>query len=372
MKRLKFISSTFLMAIAMMLVATSCDENPEITSEQSLLPDNFRVEIPSAIMKEASDDGGRTKDDILQGNDIYEHLGNFIAIGDAAAEIAEEIVIGLHKYKIDRILSLSYTSDDDHRVKNLLVESNVEFEGKLWEYQLTVTDAESEGNPDGGKAMQVFWNKGRPIMGVAILKPYNIDRDENPEMGDALVRIDYTEESTRGYDAEMEVFISGLPVPSPLQDPYAMSTLHMFAGKVGDVVDVYGNSNHPNAILFAGNTGFNWAFVASGSDESEIGVAEVGLPPSQLDESDRNVLLKDYSIQNVFTTEINAVWPGLDPALLATYLQNTAAPGYFNEKAGFLSGGESPGPEWDALAARLENLSPYNPLETSNLTVAFK
>jgi len=53
-------------------------------------------------------------------------------------------------------------------------------------------------------------------------------------------------------------------------------------------------------------------------------------------------------------------------------LQNTAAPGYFNEKAGFLSGGESPGPEWDALAARLENLSPYNPLETSNLTVAFK
>lgn len=376
MKRSKFISFALFMGMAMMFLVTSCDENPEVTTQQDLLPENLRVKIPSSITHATNAEGGRmsgrTNDDTLQGNDIYEHLGNFIAIGDAAAEIVEEIVIGLHKYKIDRILSLSYTSDDDNRVKNLLVESNVEFEGRLWEYQLTVTDAESEGNPDGGKAMQVFWNKERPIMGISILKPYNIDRDNNSEMGDGIIRIDYTEVSTKGYDAEMEVFISNLPIPSPLEEPYAMSTLHMFAGKKGDVVDVYGNSNHPNAILFAGNTGFNWAFVASGSDPREIGVAEVGLPPSDLDESDRNVLLKDYSIKNVFTNEINTVWPGLDPALLDMYLQNTAAPGYFNNKAGFLSGGVSPGPEWDELASRLENLSPYNPLETSNLMVTFK
>lgn len=376
MKRLKFISYALLMGMAMMFLATSCDENPEVTTQQDLLPENLRVKIPSSITHTANATGGRmsgrTNDDMLQGNNIYEHLGNFIAIGDAAAEIAEEIVIGLHKYKIDRILSLSYTSDDDNRVKNLVVESNVEFEGKLWEYELTVTDAESEGNPDGGKAMQVFWNKERPIMGISIIKPYNADRGNNSEMGDGIIRIDYTEVSTKGYDAEMEVFISNLPTPSPLEDPYAMSTLHMFAGRKGDVVDVYGNSNHPNAILFAGNTGFNWAFVASGSDPKEIGVAEVGLPPSSLDVSDRNVLLKDYSIKNVFTNEINAVWPGLDPTLLAMYLQNTSAPGYFNNKEGFLSGGISPGPEWDVFASRLENLSPYNPLETSNLVVSFK
>jgi hypothetical protein len=91
-----------------------------------------------------------------------------------------------------------------------------------------------------------------------------------------------------------------------------------------------------------------------------------------LDESNREVLLKDYSIKNVFTNEINEVWPGLDPELLATYLVNTSAPGYFSEKVGFISGGESPGPEWDVFAARLDNLSPYSPLETSNLIVTFK
>lgn len=376
MKRTKFISYTLFMAMAVMLLATSCDENLEITKQEDLLPENFRVEIPASISNAAYAEGGRlsgrTKDDVLQGNDIYEHLGTFIAIGDGAAEIVEEIIIGLRKHRIDRVISLSFTSDDDNRVKNLVVESNVEFEGKLWEYQLTVTDAESEGNADGGKAMQVFWNKERPIMGISIIKPYNIDRAENPEAGDAIIRIDYSEVSSKGYDAEMEVFISGLPLANPLDDPYSLSTLHMFAGKKGDVVDVYGNSNHPNAILFAGNTGFNWVFVASGSDPKEIGVAEVGLPPSTLDESDRNILLNDYSIKNVFTNEINTVWPDLDDDLLATYLQNTAGPGYFSEKEGFISGGVSPGTEWDVLASRLENLSPYNPYETSNLIITFK
>lgn len=376
MKRTKFISYTLFLGMALMFLVTSCDENPEITTQQDLLPESFRVEIPSAISNadyvEGGKMSGRTKDDMLQGNDIYEHLGTFIAIGDGAAEIVEEIIFGLRKHKIDRILSLSFISDDDNRVKNLVVESNVEYEGKLWQYQLTITDEESEGNADGGKAMQVFWNKGRPIMGIAIIKPYNIDRVENPEAKDAIIRIDYTEQSTKGYDAEMEVYITNLPLPSPLDDPYALSSLHMFAGKKGDVVDVYGNSNHPNAILFAGNTGFNWVFVASGSDPKEMGVAEVGLPPSTLDESDRNILLKDYSIKNVFTTEINAAWPSLDPEVLETYLKNTAAPGYFSNKVGFISGGVSPGPEWDVFASRLDNLSPYNPLETSNLEVTFK
>lgn len=376
MKRAKLITFTLFLGMALMFLVSSCDQNPDITPQQDLLPESFRVAIPSSISNSSYADGGRisgrTKDDMLQGNNIYENLGTFIAIGDGAAEIVESIIIGLRKHRIDRVLSLSYISDDDNRVKNLVVESDVEFEGKSWEYMLTVTDADSEVNPDGGKAMQIFWNKRRPIMGIAIIKLYNINRSENPEAGDATVRINYSEESTIGYDAEMEVMISGIPLPNPLDDPFAINNLHMFAGRKGDAVDVFGNSNHPNAILFAGNTGFNWAFVASGSDADNIGVAEVGLPPSDLDESSREVLLNDYSIKNVFTNEINEVWPGLDPELLATYLVNTSAPGYFSEKVGFISGGESPGPEWDVFAARLDNLSPYSPLETSNLIVTFK
>ena len=359
-----------------MFLVSSCDQNPDIKPQQDLLPETFRVVVPSSISNSAYAEGGRlsgrTKDDTLQGNDIYENLGTFIAVGDGAAEIVEAIIFGLRKHRIDRVLSLSYISDDDNRVKNLVVESNVEFEGNIWEYMLTATDADSEVNPDGGKALQIFWNRKTPIMGIAIMKPFNIDRIENPEAGDATIRVDYSEVSSLGYDAEMEVLISGLPLPSPLDEPFAISSLHMFAGKKGDAVDVFGNSNHPNAILFAGNTGFNYAFVASGSDSKDIGVAEVGLPPSDLDISDRDVLLKDFSIKNVFTNEINAVWPGLDPDLLAAYLQNTSAPGYFSEKVGFIAGGESPGSEWDEFAARINNLSPYNPLETSNLIVTFK
>lgn len=374
MKRTNLITSVLIGLFCMVLV-TSCDENPEITSSQDILPEAFRVDIPQAISNSQFASGGRAgraKEDSLQGNEIYGNLNTFIEIGEGSSKLVEEIIIGLKKHKLDRVITLSFVSEDDDRVKNLTVVADVDFEGKTWEYQLTVTDAESEGNPDGGKAMQIFWNKGKPIMGIAIVHLFNINHKENPQAGDAIIRIDYSEESDLGYDAEMEVRISGLPLGNPLEDPYSISTLHMFAGKKGDVVDVFGNSNHPNAILLAGNTGFNWAFVASGSDVEDIGVAEVGLPPSDLDESDRTVLLKDFSIKNVFINEINAVWPGIDPALVAGFLKNTEAPGYFSGKTGFIAAGTSPGPAWDVFADRLNDLSPFNPLEVSNLVVTFK
>ncbi|MCU0369630.1 MAG: hypothetical protein MUF39_12455, partial [Cyclobacteriaceae bacterium] len=103
-----------------------------------------------------------------------------------------------------------------------------------------------------------------------------------------------------------------------------------------------------------------------------IGVAEVGLPPSKLDETDRNVLLKEYSIKNVFNREITSVWPGIDQNILNAFLTNTAAPGYFDNKKGFVAGGVSPGADWDALTSRLNSLSPYNPKTISELNVNFK
>lgn len=376
MKKLMSIVYLLVTASVLSLVFTSCEENQEIPAQENILPDEFRVEIPaaisSAVVAQAGRLSGRTNEDTLDGNDIYQNLGTFIAIGDGAAEIVEDIIIGLRKHNIDRVISLSYISDDDQRVKNLKVSSDVELDGKTWQYMLIVTDAESEGNDDGGKAMQVFWNHRRPFEGIAILKPYNIDRNGPFDAGQAIIRIDYTEVSDKGYDAEMEVRMSGLPLANPLDDPYSISTIHMWAGKKGDIVDVKGNSNHPNAVFISGDVGFNWAFVASGSDPKELGVAEVGLPPSSLDESDRNVLLKDYSIETVFTNEINAVWPTLDPALVANFLVNTQAPGYFSNKIGFIAGGESPGTAWDVYETRLDDLSPFNPSETSNLVVTFK
>ncbi len=371
----RFITRLLAFGLVFSVVLTACENNETIEPQQDLLPQSFSVDIPASLSNQNSlatgRISGRVKEDTLQGNDIYLHLNTFIAVGEGASQLVEEFIEGIRKHNIDRIQSLTYTSEDDNRTKNLIVLSNAVYENQTWDYQLTVTDADSENQADGGKALQIFWNKSAPIKGIAIIKPYNCDRVENANALEAVFRIDYSEGGALGYDAQMEVSISGLPTVSPLENPFAINTLKMFAGKKGDVVDVFGNTNHPNAILFSGNVGFNWAFVASGNEMKDIAVAEVGLPPSSLNATDRSVLLKDYSIKNVFTTEINSVWPGIDPNLLAAYLTNTSAPGYFDKK-GFIAGGTSPGADWDVLTTRLNSLSPYNPKSISELSVSFK
>jgi hypothetical protein len=360
------------------LVVSSCDTNSDIRPQEDILPNSFSVDIPSSISNKnmasggriGGKIGGRVAADSIQGNDVYMNLGTFISVGEEASKLVEAIIIAIKKYRIDRVMSLTYVSDDDNRTKHLVVESDVEYESQTWDYQLTITDSKSQGASDGGKALQVFWNKKQTVKGIAIIKPYHCDRIKNAKAPDAVFRIDYSEERNQGYEAQMEVRIAGLPVNNP-SEPYTIGSLRMFAGKNGDVVDVYGNSNHPNAVLFSGNIGLDWAFVATGSESSDLGVAEVGLPPSTLNSTDRNVLLKEYSIKNVFTSEILLAYPGLAPSAVANYLKNTAAPGYFND-AGFISGGVSPGKAWDKLASRLEALAPYNPKDISELTIGFK
>ena len=371
MKKFKVTSIVFLLMTSIFYFG--CEPQADMPSpEVSILPERFGVDIPDALSNEYGVPNGRTAEiDTLQGNAIYQHLNVFMSVGEGAADIVGDIILGIRVYHINKPMSLSFESDEDGRVKNLVVEANPSFDGENWEFVLTITDAASEGELDGGKGLQIFWNR-YPIKGVAILKPYNINRDEHgEEVKDAIFRIDYSEAGEHGYSHHMIVSIADLPVADPLDEPYSMSTLKMFVGKEGDAIDVYGNSNHPNATFFAGNSGFNWAFVASGSESMNIGVAEVGLPPSELDEPSKDVLLEYYSIKNVFTREIYAVWPNIDQGSIDAYLHNTGAPGYFANH-GFVAGGESPGEAYDALTLRLTTLSPYNPKEVSNLSIDFK
>jgi hypothetical protein len=247
-----------------------------------------------------------------------------------------------------------------------------EFEGQSWEFQLTMTDE------DGGKALQVFWNNS-PVKGIAIMNPYNIDRTTVNEWSQSeqwtdentMYRVDYSE-AEQDYEAQMTVYISGLKLPDPSvgDNRFAMETLKMFAGKNGDIIDVYGNSNHPNASFFDENTvGFNWAFTAAGDESTDRAVAEVGLPPSNLDASDRETLLVTYSIYNVFYNELIEL--GYQEQDIQDYLVNTQAPGYFNSQ-GFVSAGTSPGSAYDAAEASMNLLTPYNPVLVSNLEINFK
>lgn len=367
----KQILRLFIAAIAVSLLLTSCEQNPRPNTDQdSILPDQFGIDIPDAISYAATQFKGTKAVEPVNGNVIYEHLGNFINVGEGGAEIVGDIIKGIVIYQINEPMSFSFNGDDDGRVKNLEVLADSYYDGVVWEFELTITDADSEGNEDDGMALQIFWNRS-PRKGIAILKPYNIDRDDSGEFANAVYRIDYSEEGDRGYDAHMLVAISGLPIPDPLENPYSMSTLKMFVGKKGDVVDVYGNSDHPNATFFNSDSGFNWAFVASGDDVLNIGVAEVGLPASNLDEPSRAVLLETYSIKNVFSDQIYEVWPNISQESVDNYLLNTTAPGFFNQD-GFVQGGDSPSEDYSVLLDRLPSLSPYNPKEVADMIIDFK
>jgi hypothetical protein len=380
MKNFKKLFPVLLVVFA--FVMHSCEENnlPEPGQKTGILPERFKVDIPGSLSQEYKSASLKSADgtasaDTLKGNAIYAHLANFIAVGEGAADIVEAIIFTIAIYDIDEPMTLSFQSDNDRRIKNLVVEEQLEYNGRTWEYAMTITDAEAETDEDGGKALQIFWNK-KPIEGIAILRPYHIDRAHNREALDAIFRIEYSEAGMDNYEAYMLIEIADMPMPDARLEPFALNSLKMFVGKEGDRIDIYGNSDHPNAQFFTDKTGFSWSFVASGYDSENIGVAEVGLPPSNLDETDRDVLLKDYSMKKVLTEEVTEWFVdniGIRPdsADLAAYLHNADAPGFFADH-GFVQSGVSPGDAYNALVNAIQNLTPYNPKEINELSIEFK
>ena len=375
-------ASKLLVGIWMVLVVmlfSSCEEqapNPQ-DQAQSILPERFKIDIPESLSNSDSRKNGSFKNaenDTLQGNEIYEFLRVFIAIAEGASDITEAIIFSIAAHDIQNVKELNYVSDEDGRIKHLKVNSGVSYDGRDWEYQLTISDLESEGNADGGIGMQVFWNTA-PVEGIAILKPLNINFNDGEDNGEALFSVEYSEKAMGDYEAHMIVKITDLPVENAEDAQFACDAIQLFVGKKGDVVDVYGNSNHPNAKFFTDESGFNWAFVASGLQNKDIAVAEVALPPSTLNSTSREVILKEYSLKNVFTNQIN-IWfvenYGFKPDStdLAGLLKNADAPGYFNNER-FIQGGTAPSDEYGEIENRLNALTPYNPKDISELIIEF-
>lgn len=365
---------------------SSCEENTDPKNNYGILPESFKVDIPNSLSNASFKSSFKsTESDTFSGGDIYRHLNTFIAVGEGAADIVEAVMWAISAYHIEDVIFLSYTSDEDNRVKNLEVVKQSEYAGKTWEYQLTITDAESETSEDGGVAMQVFWSKN-PVRGIALIKPYNLNRDDRSEATQAMFSIEYSEEGMGEYESYMIVEIADLPMNGTFERRFEMESLKMFVGKNGDVVDVYGNSNHPNAQFNYNDEetiGFNWAFVASGNQTSDIAVAEVGLPASNADITSREAILVENSVKTVFTREMTnyiveeyaKIGITLNPdevaAYITPYLKNADAPGYFNSD-GFIQGGTAPSSDYSELEANIQLLAPYNPSVISNLTISFK
>jgi len=372
MKTKILIKSLGLVLITLSLLHCEADNENNKETNIGEFPTTFRVDIPSSIsrtstLKSANSEG-------FSGQEIYEHLNNFINVGESAAEFIEEIMIGISTYGLNQPMDFNFTSEEDGHLKNITVVESSEFEGTTWGHQLTISDVNNSGNDDHGKALQVFWNNN-PINGIAILKPANWNANEDSELGNTLFKVEYSEVGEYGYDAYMIVSITQWEQDTT--NIFHMAELKMFVGKTGDIVDVYGNSTHPDGYLFLEEPkGFCWAFVASGNELLDIGVAEVGLPPHLLDESNRTVLLEGFSIENVFTEQIRewvyqsiGIYP--DDATLEELLENTQAPGFFDAN-GFVQGGESPSVDYEPLLSNVDLLSPYNPLNISELTISFK
>ena len=339
--------------------------------ESSDLPSSFKVDIPDAISTTSNTKS--LKVTAISGDSIYQYMRLFIGVGEAGADIVQKIINSIRENNLDEAKEFTFVSDQDGRVKSVKIEENVEFDNTTWQYGLTMTDVDAENEENGGKGLQVFWNNN-PIKGVAILYPYNINRNENGAWARGMFRIDYSEAGEYGYEQTMIVSISDLPLSS--SDPYSISALKMFVGKNGNVVDVYGNSAHPNAQFYNSNKGLDWAFVASSDQISDLGVAEVGLPPYNLDENSRDVLLGTYAIHNVFTEWISDWYRDeygteIDSLTLAAFLANMEAPGFFNQN-GFIAAGEAPTSDYTTLVNNIQSLTPYNPKSIADMKITFK
>ncbi len=361
--------------LAILFVFASCQKENN-NDDKNIVPTSFKVDIPSSI-SDVPTTQKSAQGDTMSGGEIYEHLRTFINIGEGAADIVQAIMTAIGQHGLNKAMELSFEGEDDGKTKNLVVVENSTFDGVEWEYQLTMTDADSEGNADGGIGMQIFWNSD-PVKGIALLKPTNLNTLDTDPWTVATFRIDYSEAGEMGYEKHMIVSIVDLPTGDATLEPYAVNTLKMFVGKNGDIVDVYGNSNHPNATFFnQEDQGFNWAFVASGDDVLNIAVAEVGLPMSNLDATTRNILLGDYSIFNVFSKYISDWYfnetngETIPQDILDDYLQNMQAPGFFSS-GGFVVAEIAPNNQYSQLEENIKALTPYNPSSINSLTISFK
>ncbi|MEQ9467645.1 MAG: hypothetical protein RLN88_09545 [Ekhidna sp.] len=354
--------SVALLSLSLFIACGDDEEEARINVE---VPDQFSVDIPSSISSNTGSLNGRTTGDddgIIEGNEIYESLRYFIHLGEESAEVVElTLQIGA-VLGANNITSFTFEGDDDGRTKRIDLTDEVTRGGVSYEFEMTMVDTENED-----MALQVLWNTN-PVSGVAILKPYNLDRTDQEVVESAILRIDYTEDHAT-YEAAMTVSISGVEAI----DNGDIDNMKMFVGRNGDIVDVMGNSNHPNISIidpdFEG--GRNYAFVARGDESTDLGVANLWLPPSDVTTNDFTAG-DEYSVYAVLEAEIEAVADGfLTEQEIADILAEAYSPAYFNDQ-GFITSGEDNKPmSFSDTFVDLSGMVPFVPNDVKNLTIDF-
>jgi hypothetical protein len=361
---------------AVSLCLYCCHKETNSQTETNIVPVNFKVAIPSALNTPDTANSVGTfsslaqvkssvNSDSINGFMVYQHLRVYIAVGDSASSVIQKMMQTISKFNITKPMQLTFQGQRDNRPKLLVETDNVYFES-TWQHSIIITDI-----IDTAVAMKIYWNLN-PVKGIAILRPYEIDKKgKNLNMPNARYRIDYSEAGENGYNAQMTISISGLAIN--MNNSYSINNLKIFVGRQGDIIDVYGNTNHPLAKLLLKNytEGFNWAFAASCDRIKNIAVAEIGLPPSDSDFTSREDILVKHSIKNVLTQELKTLYPNIADTVISRLLVNTNAPGFFNSIVGFVQCGSVPNSDYSDIQSRILKLTPFDPAAINSLSITF-
>lgn len=338
----------------------ACSSDDEVTNTVDV-PSQFSIDIPTPISSNTGNLSGRTSGDgdgVIEGNEIYESLRYFIHLGEESADVLELTLQVGAILEANNVRSYTFVGDDDSREKRIDIAEDVTRGGVSYEYEMIMVDTEN-----GDQALQLLWNTS-PVSGVGILKPYNIDRTDNEVSENAFLRIDYTEDDAT-YDATMTISIAGV---EPVENG-DIDNMKMFVGKKGDVIEVMGNSNHPNVVIIDQDYtgGRNYAFVGRGDESSDLGVVKLALPPSSTTTAD---VLEDFSVYSVLEMEINEV-ANLDQAVIDAILVEAQAPAYFNND-GFITSGVANKPAgFSDTFVDLSGMNPFVPNDIKTLVIDF-
>jgi hypothetical protein len=355
---------------ALFLAAAGCnkDEPKEGTKTTTgSLPENVVIDIPTAISADQLTTKSGTANDTIKGGDIYGHLRAFIRVGEKSAELIGDIMKAIRQYGLNKPMEFTFKGDDDGREKKCVIVEDTSFNGKKYRFMLTLTDSSQN-------AMQIIWNTS-PVEGIAILNPYQINHNELKT--GTLYMLEYGEGTITPYEKHMIVSITGVPVIGI----YGLDNLKLFVGKNGDRLDIYGNSNHPNAVFFDTNRtdGASYSFTAHADQAKGIAVVNLALPVTSLNTVNR--IFEDYSVAKVFETEMHAIWDPKaegNPVKLAyieasinKLLVYAQLPGYF-DNTGYLGCGPDNKPAgFSDEFVDLSGLAPYVPVNIRDLKIEF-
>ncbi|MEP5613573.1 MAG: hypothetical protein ABJP45_15080 [Cyclobacteriaceae bacterium] len=339
---------------------SNCGSDDTVAEKKLDIPETFTVDIPGAISSNTGGLSGRTDGDgdgFIEGNEIYESLRGFIYVAEQSAEIMDFILQVAAQMEAADLRTLSFTGDVDGREKRIDISEGVARAGIVFDFEMIMVDVESED-----RALQLLWNTGQ-VIGIGVMNPYQIERtpDNDP---DTFIRIDYGV-SVFGYEEIMQVQISGLGAT----ENGDIDNMSLFVGRNGDLVDIIGNSNHPNLVIIdeTYTGGRNYAFVGRGDEASNLGVVNLALPPSSWSTRD---YFETHSVAIVLEEEIETA--GItDQSVIDEILQEAQSPAYFNAD-GFITSGVNNKPlDFSTIFTDLSDLSAFVPADIAVLEVGF-